>query len=261
MNRGFSLVELSIVLVILGLLTGGILAGQSLIRASELRSVVTSHQRYSAAITTFRDEYAGFPGDFEDATRFWGRTTASLGCTTNSSAAITSPGSCDGNGDQSLSNPTSTGNYGEIFLFWQHLAYAGLIEGKYTGYSGSGGAGHSVPGTNVPAGKISNSGWSVQYLGNFAGTSGDMFALDYGNTMIAGLAQSTNNTASPMLKPEEAWNIDTKLDDGKPAYGRLVTRFYSSCTSGAVSETSYSAAVYNVSSSSVVCALYFVKIW
>lgn len=69
--RGFSLVELSIVLVILGLLTGGILAGQSLIRASELRSVSTELQRYSSAIYSFRDQYMALPGDMLNATSFW----------------------------------------------------------------------------------------------------------------------------------------------------------------------------------------------
>ena len=60
---GFSLVELSIVLVILGLLTGGILAGQSLIRAAELRSISTDYSRYIAAVQAFRDKYFALPGD------------------------------------------------------------------------------------------------------------------------------------------------------------------------------------------------------
>ncbi len=55
MKNGFSLVELSIVLVILGLPTGGILAGQSLIRAAELRSVSTEYNRFVTATQSFRD--------------------------------------------------------------------------------------------------------------------------------------------------------------------------------------------------------------
>ena len=52
MRSAFSLVELSIVLVILGLLTGGILTGQSLIRAAELRSVTSQMQQYRVAVYT-----------------------------------------------------------------------------------------------------------------------------------------------------------------------------------------------------------------
>ena len=55
--RGFSLVELSIVLVILGLLTGGILTGQTLIRAAELRSVTTEFQRFQAATNAAQRHY------------------------------------------------------------------------------------------------------------------------------------------------------------------------------------------------------------
>ena len=63
-KQAFSLVELSIVLVILGLLAGGVLSGQALIRAAELRSVTADYQRYTAAIMVFRDKYFSFPSLF-----------------------------------------------------------------------------------------------------------------------------------------------------------------------------------------------------
>ncbi|MGB1540395.1 MAG: prepilin-type N-terminal cleavage/methylation domain-containing protein, partial [Rickettsiales bacterium] len=66
-KAGFSLVELSIVLVILGLLTGGILGGQSLIRAAELRSVSKEYEKYQTAINIFKDKYFALPGDFNNA--------------------------------------------------------------------------------------------------------------------------------------------------------------------------------------------------
>lgn len=65
LRSGFSLVELSIVLVILGLLVGGVLTGQSLIRASELRKFMNTMERYKAATYTFRDKYFALPGDDE----------------------------------------------------------------------------------------------------------------------------------------------------------------------------------------------------
>lgn len=61
-NGGFSLVELSIVLVILGLLTGGILGGQSLIKAAELRAVTTELDAFQTATNTFRQKYFALPG-------------------------------------------------------------------------------------------------------------------------------------------------------------------------------------------------------
>jgi len=74
-SSGFSLVELSIVLVILGLLTGGILGGQALIRAAELRAVTTEYDRWVTATRTFQDKYFALPGDMTNATAFWGSAT------------------------------------------------------------------------------------------------------------------------------------------------------------------------------------------
>jgi hypothetical protein len=67
------------------------------------------------------------------------------------------------------------------------------------------------------------------------------------------------------LKPEEAWNIDTKLDDGRPGSGKIFAREYvgfsgtaaSKCTTSA-SNTDY-AGSYNLSNSSVACVFYFAK--
>jgi hypothetical protein len=70
--EGFSLVALSVVWVNLGLLTGGILTAQSLIRAAELRSITTDYNRFITASQTFRDKYFALPGDMRNATRFWG---------------------------------------------------------------------------------------------------------------------------------------------------------------------------------------------
>ena len=67
-RAAFTLVELSIVIVIIGLLIGGILGGQSLIHASELKSVISDFQKYQSAITQFRTQYNAWPGDMPNAT-------------------------------------------------------------------------------------------------------------------------------------------------------------------------------------------------
>lgn len=130
-RKAFSLVELSIVLVILGLLTGGILTGQSLIRASELRSVATEYQRYITATQTFRDKYFAIPGDMNNATRFWGRHSTDGWCVTNSSAAVNAAtGTCDGTGDRLVNWGPAASQSGENFQYWRQLALAGMIEGS-----------------------------------------------------------------------------------------------------------------------------------
>lgn len=224
-QRGFSLVELSIVLVILGLLTGGILTGQSLIRASELRSVSADIQRYQAAMNTFRDKYFALPGDMTNAQNFWGvaHATPATCVTTASTTALT----CNGDGNGQVFFATGSN---EMFRFWQHLANAGLIEGTYTGIEGVSGAGYAaLPGTNVPRSKISNGGTSVQWLGAISAHA-NYFDGNFGNIFAYGLPITNSTTGNPIFKPEEAWNIDTKLDDGRPGFGGITTyKHHTSC--------------------------------
>lgn len=259
--RAFSLVELSIVLVILGLLTGGILTGQSLIRAAELRAVSTEYQRYSAAVNTFRDKYLSIPGDFRDATKFWNLQSGASGCVSNSGKSAGSPGTCDGNGNGILNQAAAESETGEGFQFWRQLAFAGLVEGTYTGIAGSASHEDSTPGSNVPASKLGNAGWSAFNARNYDG-DGSAFAYDYGNYLVIGAKDPDSKMQAAILRPEEAWNIDTKMDDGHPAQGTVVARFWNNqCTApntGAVARTNLDAS-YRLTDSSLRCALNFVR--
>ena len=60
---GFTLIELSVVLVIIGLIVGGILIGQDLIRSAEVRAQITQIEKYNQAVNTFKGKYGGIPGD------------------------------------------------------------------------------------------------------------------------------------------------------------------------------------------------------
>jgi len=252
-HNAFSLIELSIVLVILGLLTGGILTGQSLIRASELRAVSTEYNRFSTAALAFRDKYLALPGDMKNATQFWGIAAGTLGNdATCQNFASTTTATCNGDGDGTPNSGTSN----ERYRFWQHLANAGMIEGSYTGTAGSGGAEHHVIGSNAPASKLSNAGWTMD--SNRAGFAGDawLWAFPAGRYIFLKIGGPTTNTETynRTLKPEEAWNIDVKIDDGKPGLGKLWTRFWDECTL-ATSNTNTSAE-YDLTNSNRDCALY-----
>lgn len=219
---GFTLVELSIVLVILGLLVGGVLAGQSLIRAAELRSVTTQYNGYIAAVNSFRDKYFALPGDMANATAFWGKDNTN--CSSDSGTAATN-GTCNGNADGTISVASAGANSrSEIYAAWKHLALAGLIEGNYTGLSGTGGAYESNIGSNVPRAKLNNAGWTIYNLGDATVTSTNMFEGTYGNVLMFGTYAAGSQTWGYALKPEEAWNLDTKMDDGRPGLGAVRVR-------------------------------------
>lgn len=248
MKNGFSLVELSIVLVILGLLTGGILTGKSLIRAAELRAVSTEYGRWVTAMHSFRDRYFMLPGDITNATSVWGL----IGTGTCPSGTGTGTQTCNGDGDGTIEQPPGpNSNFGETFTFWQHLANAGLIEGSYTGKSGSGTNFHTIVGTNSPPSKLNNAGWTV--LTRAAGASSYQFGTV--NTFQLGAIASSGSSAGPTLKPEEMWGVDKKLDDGKPAYGIVRPLFYASCTDS-TTNTDYDKD-YNLDNTAIDCTPVF----
>src|SRR3954468_8091893 len=70
-RNGFTLIELSIVLVIIGLVVGGVLVGRDLMRAAELRAVVSDFDRFQTALYTFQSKYNCLAGDCAYTTRFF----------------------------------------------------------------------------------------------------------------------------------------------------------------------------------------------
>ena len=229
MKNGFSLVELSIVLVILGLLTGGILAGQSLIRAAELRSVSTEYQRYITAIHSFRDKYFQLPGDMNNATSVWGDDNTNC-----ADAAITNgtPGTCNGDGDGAIEVASVNGGIAEMFQFWKQMALAGLIEGTYSGLSGATSTQVTEHGINAPRSKLNLGGWATLTFDMTGANHSYWTNMNYRNELHIG-RQDGSTGYFPVMKPDEAWNIDTKLDDGRPQIGKLIAIGWDNCTSAA----------------------------
>jgi prepilin-type N-terminal cleavage/methylation domain-containing protein len=253
MSRAFSLVELSIVLVILGLLTGGILGGQALIRASELRAIPSEYHRFQTATHIFRDKYFAIPGDFNNAQAFWGQSTVCAG------AAAT--GTCNGNGDGILNvaGSAATGITAEIFQFWRQLQLAGLLEGSFTGTTAEASADAVLGGTNTPFSKYAQGTWAAAYSATTPNAT-YTYTLPggYQNYFMLGVHYSLNLPANRLLKPEDAWNIDTKLDDGKPGTGRMIVRFWNNgCATGGAATTDLDISTYYLANTGAQCALYF----
>lgn len=227
LRSGFTLVELAIVLAIIGLLAGGVLAGQSMLKASEVQAAATDLTKMVAAHTSFRDQYNAMPGDFNAATRYWGRQSSTAACVTNFGAAVnTDTGVCDGDSSGTVAGEGTyaAGEPAEEFQYWRQLQMAGFMEGgNYSGLNGSG-ASSVEPGVNVPAMKRTPSRWRAYSLGDTTGDTGSStFGLRYNMTYHSG----------PNFTPKEVWDIDLKVDDGVPAAGNLIARPWYNCTTAA----------------------------
>lgn len=261
-RSGFTLVELSIVLVVIGLIIGGILASQEMVRGSELNRVLADKDRISAAINTFRTKYSALPGDMRNATDFWG--TASGGCP---NGTRTGTQTCNGNGDGTIGG-ASTGStwdttqpsFIEAYLAMQHMALAGLLQGSYSGYVSAGNYSAAQIGFNSPVTSIQ--GGTFMLFGMLAGHS-DFFGAVPRNALFFGATYfGTNVAAFPLLKGSEAQSLDAKVDDGKPGTGSVVTTTstsaYSIATGGTCATTAVaSTALYNSAGSGPICALMF----
>lgn len=274
-NHAFSLVELSIVLVILGLLVGGILTGQNLIHAAELRSVTKDIERFQSAVYTFRDKYQALPGDMPNAVRFWGAQAGGTADGIDSTCAgldETSPATgkptCNGDGNGQIGIYGWTNKH-ETFRAWQHMANAGLIEGTYAGVRFSSGNAVTEPRWNLPGTKINNAvGFNLTWLGQRTsgayGTGEYYYDDHYGNTIVFGKKGGWHGTGwVGGVATEDAWNLDTKMDDGKPGTGDIKTLIYNSAGDNSSSalcanNTDPSLAEYDVANTdSNACALIF----
>lgn len=252
-NSGFSLVELSIVLVILGLLTGGILGGQALIKAAELRSVTTEFNTWLTAVNTFKGKYFQLPGDMNNATQFWGRAdngTFSGQCADPDDDEGTGTQTCNGDGNGSVVTDS------EELRFWQHLANAGLINGEFTGVGGSGGVSHAVAGENIPRAKYNNGAWGTDNEGDSAGNTQE-FAYNYGHVFVLGAPDAAGEADSDLFNPEDLWNVDTKMDDGKPGRGKVMVHDWNDCTDA--SSATDNDADYLLDDEEIDCIAYFTQ--
>ncbi len=243
---GFSLVELAIVLVIIGLLVGAVIGGTALLKQSQLQTVIADYSKYSAAVAQFEKQYGSLPGDMIDATNFWGDDNAACA---DAGVVNGTPGTCNGNGDGLIVTTN------EPFRAWQHLQLAGVVDGVYSGVTGGGGAAHAVLGTNVPRSRITNAGWSIWNNTSVVGNA-DWYAKDLSNLLMFGAPVTNGLTQGPVITPQEAFQIDKKIDDSLPASGRVVAlKAGTSTTPGCTTSAVDASAAYALSSSATACNL------
>jgi prepilin-type N-terminal cleavage/methylation domain-containing protein len=235
---GFTLIELSIVLVVIGLIVGGILVGQSLINAAAIRAQITQIEKYNTAANTFREKYGYLPGDITP------QAVAQFNFTASPTRAGTG-GAGDGNGelDGNASNiqPYAWVQSGENLFFWEDLSTnSHLIEGGFNSASGAygvagNGSGNCTSITDCssyfPFAKIGNGAFVYVYSG-YTSTNGNtgngpnFFGLSMINSMVGGvISYSDAIPPAPALTVAQAYAIDTKIDDGMPTTGNVLAQW------------------------------------
>jgi prepilin-type N-terminal cleavage/methylation domain-containing protein len=232
-RRGFTLIELSIVLVIIGLIVGGILVGQNLINAAAVRAQVTQIEKYNTAANTFREKYGYLPGDMPAT------PAAQFGF----AARGTYAGQGDGNGViEGVEGGGPGENYGyieangETATFWVDLSTARLIDGGFT--LGSETCCIDIVASSIskyfPAAKIGNGNYVYVWSGGPSQTAGqhtsngiNYFGVSPITASLAsyGCGYTIGSTSGPGLTVVQAYAMDTKVDDGMPQTGRVIATY------------------------------------
>jgi prepilin-type N-terminal cleavage/methylation domain-containing protein len=141
---GFTLVEIAIVLVIIGLLLGGVLKGQELVNSAKVKNLASDFRSISSFVYAYQDRFRALPGDDRAA-------CTHVDCGTDTTTASgTGAGNARINGPWNSDTPTD-----ESYLFWRHIRLAGLATGNPDTASGD-----YIP-RNAEGGRIGITGESV----------------------------------------------------------------------------------------------------
>jgi prepilin-type N-terminal cleavage/methylation domain-containing protein len=193
-QTGFSLLELSITLVIIGLVLAAIASGAHLMQAAQINKVTSELSGYKQAVENFQLKYHNLPGDQPNASNFW-------------------PSAVNGNGDGQIS-----GHLTERLQAWSHLAKSHMIAGNFTGLPAS--SPLYQESINVPGSTIKGAYYILGYDQVYPTSTGRS-----GNNIQLVTTVNTTEGDRPeggALPASDARIIDKKLDETPgPAAGTL----------------------------------------
>lgn len=190
-QSGFTLIEIAIVLVIIGLLLGGVLKGQELIQNARVRNIIAQQDGIKAAYFGFQDRYRGIAGDYLPNLAI-ANIPGMAGCA--------GPIVCGGNGNGLIESAGTVPN--ENIAAWMHLARAGFVTGNYDGTPGGGPVETAANSPTNPYGGFMQVIFDATYQGS------------------GGVARNNVKTGSGIPATLLA-EVDRKIDDGNPTTGEF----------------------------------------
>ena len=198
-QTGFTLIEIAIVLVIIGLLLGGVLKGQELITSARVRNLISQQDGVKAAYFGFLDRFRALPGDY------------SLASTNIANVAV----GANGNGNGQIRSVVGGDTIDEYIAVWDHLSKAGFINGSFT-YAAT---------PETPASAPTNP--YVRYIRV-------VYDTDYGTgpPPIRHNIKTGNQIPSDIMA-----EIDRKIDDGNPVGGNFQFSTYDGGGTGGTAPT------------------------
>ena len=214
-ETGFTLVEIAIVLVIIGLILAAVLKGQEMITQARIKNSVIDFTGITAAYYAYIDRYKSLPGDDSTATTRWSATNF--------------PGMGNGNGDGIIAGvyTATASTSAESAMFWNHLRAAGLVTGA----------------TSATVTLPLNSQGGVIGVQTGSGSSPPGEALTNGG--VAGTGFTTLMICSSGLADRIAAAVDRQMDDGVPNTGIIHANGPPSSTSGGASAAAINATANN----------------
>lgn len=203
-QAGFTLVELAIVMIIIGLLIGGILKGQELVANAQITATIAQIKGLDGAVSTFRDKYSTLPGDMNSPdVRLRDCTAAPCSTGGNGNGRI-------GGSDSVHTAPTVAD---ENLTAFTHMAAADLISGVNI----NGGA---TFGSALPEARIGGGFWiGFDDDGNIVGDADNVRPGHY--LVMNGLVAAVDGSSFSGVTATQAAQIDRKMDDGDPTAGDI----------------------------------------
>ena len=194
-QSGFTLVEIDIVLVIIGLLLGGVLKGQELINSAKVKNMIGDFRTASALVFGYQDRFRSFPGDQTQA-----QLNDSFGNAVASACTPAAAGLCAPNNGRVDGNWNDVAVTSETFVFWQHVRLANLATGA----------------TNLADANYLPRNADGGRLGVESGVDGAGAAVPFIALMRGAFYVCTDGVLGRYVR-----QIDTTMDDGNTAGGSV----------------------------------------